>query len=141
VQELGRWLFLAAALPYVVLGILHAVHTPRRPEDRKGLSPSDAALPAAMKASPLRLTRRTDVWLAWVGFNFSHSLGVVMLGVVALLVARDPVTFACQGPFFRPLAIVVSALYLVLAARYWFRTPIAGCALSLVLFVASWILS
>lgn len=140
-HELGRWLFVAGALPYLILGAAHAVHTPRGVDERKGLSPADRALPSAMAASPLALTRRTDVWRAWVGFNYSHSLGVVLIGVVVLLIGRDAATYAAQGPAFRPLAIVTSAAYLLLASRYWFRTPIAGCALSLGLFVAAWILA
>jgi hypothetical protein len=41
---------------------------------------------------------------------------------------------------FLPLTVAVSGLYLVLALRYWFRTPIIGVGLSGVCFVASSIL-
>jgi hypothetical protein len=36
--------------------------------------------------------------------------------------------------------VIVSASYLCLAVRYWFRTPIIGCALSVGCFVTSWAL-
>jgi hypothetical protein len=45
-----------------------------------------------------------------------------------------------QGALFLPLATVVSGLYLVLAIRYWFRTPIAGITVSIVCFTLSWAL-
>ena len=70
---------------YVVLGLLHALYTfldIRRP---RRLVPDDSAVSAAMARSHLRLTRgRTTMWQAWVGFNFSHSLGVVLFGALGI---------------------------------------------------------
>lgn len=135
--ELSRYLFLAASLPYLVLGTAHALATPLRSADRKGLSPSEPQLAEAMTRTPLRLTRRTDMWRAWVGFNFSHSLGVVVLGVIILLIGRTEATFRAQASLFVPFALVASAAYLILATKYWFRTPIIGCAVSLALLLGS----
>lgn len=139
-RELSRYLFLAGAIPYLVLGAAHAMATPRTPGDPKGLSPADPNLAEAMARSAVRLTRRTNVWLAWVGFNFSHSLGAVLFGVVVLLVGRSSETFQLEGPLFLPLALLVSGVYFVLGRRYWFRTPIIGIALSCLLFALSSIL-
>jgi hypothetical protein len=73
------------------------------------------------------------------GFNLSHSLGVIVFGVLALLIGRSE-AFRAEAPLFGPLAVLVSGGYLVLALKYWFRIPIAGCAVSLVLFLLSWAL-
>lgn len=137
-HELSRYCFLAGALPFVVLGLAHALATPRAPGERKGLSPADRALPAAMAASSLRLTRRTDMWRAWVGFNFSHSLGALLFGGFVMLAGRSQAVFDLEGAVFAPAAALVSGAYLALAVKYWFRTPIAGVALSLLLFVTAW---
>lgn len=91
-----------------------------------------------MTTSSVRLTRRTDMWLAWVGFNLSHSLGVLVFGVSTVLIGRSEASFNMEAPLFGPLAVLVSAVYLVLAVRYRFRTPIFGCAVSFVLFLLSW---
>jgi hypothetical protein len=48
--------------------------------------------------------------------------------------------FEVEGPVFLPLAVLVSSFYLALAARFWFRTPIIGCGLSLLFFCLSWVL-
>jgi hypothetical protein len=138
VSDLSRYLFLAGGVHFVILGLAHALATPFRAGDRKGLAPSDASLSRAMEETPLRLTRRTDMWRAWVGFNFSHSLGAVFFGLAVWLVGRDGPRFAAESALFGPLAIVVACLYLVLAIKYWFRTPIVGCGVSVALFVASW---
>lgn len=139
-QELSRYLFLAGGLPFLLLGAAHAFATPRRTDERRGLSPVDAQLAASMARTRVLLTGRTDMWSAWVGFNLSHSLGAILFGAVVLLVARTPESFAANAAVFAPLAVVVSLAYLVLAAKYWFRTPIVGCASSAALFSAGWAL-
>ena len=123
-----------------MLGTAHALVTPLDPVKRKGLSPADAGLAEAMTRSALLLTRRTDMWEAWVGFNLSHSLGAAFFGVVVLLVGRSPAAFASAAALFVPLALLVSLAYLVLGVRYWFRTPIAGILVSVLLFSVSWLL-
>src|SRR5215471_18355089 len=123
-SELSRYFFLLGALPYVVFGILHALMTPVTPDQMKGLTPRDLTFRIAMSRETVLLTRRTNVWLGWVGFNFSHSLGLVAFGIVAILIARSRVSFTAQAAVFIPLTVVVSLLYLVLGLRYWFRSPI-----------------
>jgi hypothetical protein len=120
--------------------VAHALATPRTTADARGLSPRDPTLRDAMLREPLLLTRRTNMWLAWVGFNLSHSLGAVLFGVVALLIGRNEATFQAQAALFLRLAVLVSCAYLVLAIRFWFRTPLVGIASSGVCFAASWIL-
>jgi hypothetical protein len=90
-----------------------------------------------MTEQTVLLTRRTNLWLTWVGFNLSHSLGAVLFGVVVLIVGRSPATFSANWPAFVPLAIVVSGAYLAIGVRYWFRTPIVGIVVSSVCFVSS----
>lgn len=138
--ELSRYVFLLGALPFIVLGIAHALATPLTPEASKGLSPRDLAYRRSMTEQTVLLTRRTNLWLAWVGFNLSHSLGVELFGVVVLLVGRSPAAFAANAPTFVPLAIVVSGLYLAIGLRYWFHTPIIGIIISSVCFVLSGVL-
>jgi hypothetical protein len=135
--ELSRYLFLLGALPFVVLGIAHALATPLTLEESKGLSPRDLAFRQGMAEQTVLLTRRTNLWLSWVGFNLSHSLGAVLFGVVVLLIGRSPATFAANWPTFVPLAMVVSGAYLAIGLRYWFRTPIVGIIVSSVCFVSS----
>ena len=138
--ELSRYLFLTGSLPFLFLGSAHAIATPLRSDRPRGLSPADPRLIETMSTATVRLTRRTTMWLAWIGFNLSHSLGAVLFGLVVLLVGRSDMSFRAEAPYFGPLAVIVSGVYLVLAVRYWFRTPIVGCGLSFVLFFLSWAL-
>ena len=140
IEEWSRYLFLAGALPFVILGFAHAYSTPTHLDVPRGLSPSEVELARAMSRTRLRLTARTDMWRAWMGFNFSHSLGVLLLGAIVLVIGRGTKSFEAEGRIFVPLLVFVSALYLLLAIKYWFRTPVVACALSLVLFLGSWVL-
>jgi len=137
-NAISRYLFLAGALPFVVLGLAHALATPLDPEQERGLSPRDPSLRKAMQQDSVLLTRRTTVWLAWVGFNLSHSLGAVLFGGVVILIGRTQAVFEAQATLFLPFAALVSGLYLALAIRFWFRTPIIGLALSSACFLGSW---
>jgi hypothetical protein len=138
-NELSRYLFLAGAAPFVVLGLLHARATPLSTTDRKGLSPADPALAEAMARGRVLLTRRIDVWRGWVGFNLSHSLGAVAFGAFVLAVGRSAPSFAAQAAVCGPLAVAVSGAFLAIGVRCWFRTPIAGCAIAFACFALSWI--
>ena len=138
-SELSRYLFLAGALPFVFLGSLHAIYTPLRPSDRKGLSPNDSQTIEAMTRTQLLLTRRTDLWSAWVGFNLSHSLGAVLFGLFVVVIGRSAESFAAQARFCVPLATLIAASYIAIGLKYWFRDPNTGIALSLACFVGSWL--
>jgi hypothetical protein len=119
-----------------------------RSRDRDASAARHASWPLARRSSAHRFHvdghrsphPTNDLWLAWIGFNFSHSLGAVLFGLVVVLVGRSDVSFRAEAPYFGPLAMIVSGVYLVLAVKYWFRTPIVGCGLSFVLFLLSWAL-
>lgn len=123
--ELSAVLYAAGGVIYCLLGALHAAYTLldlRRP---RRLVPRDPALITAMAASPLRLSgQATDMWRAWIGFNLSHSLGVLLFG--ALCIAWPAV--AAGRPVLAWLPAAVSSLYLAMGLRYWFSVPNAGIA-------------
>jgi hypothetical protein len=115
-----------AGLIYIALGGLHALYTfldIRRP---RRIVPSDPAVIAAMKNSTVRLSRgESTMWQAWVGFNFSHSLGAIMLGA-GCFIAASCLRVAGPAPWVLFVLAALSAVYLLLAWRYWFRIPLIG---------------
>ena len=125
---------------FVLLGSLHALYTfldIRRP---RRLVPQDPAIALAMTGSPLRLSRGgTTMWRAWVGFNFSHSLGGVLFGV--LCVGAGVVLDAVAIPAWVLLLFVVIALiYLGLSILYWFRVPTMGIAVASLCLLVAWLM-
>lgn len=128
------WLIQASALIIGVLGAAHLLFTFFGPR----LRPRDRSLAARMDASHLVLTEETTVWRAWIGFNASHSLGALLFAAVyALLAGRHPAVLF-GDPFLLGLGACLLVALLWLAWRYWFRVPMAGIALALLLYLAGW---
>ena len=122
-----------------VLGTLHAVYTFLDLRNPRRLVPVDPSVAQAMAHSALRLSGgRTDMWRAWVGFNFSHSLGVLMVAGLAFW-AGSRANALPVGIL--PALTLMGCLYLVLAVLYWFRTPAIGVAIGTACFAAAWVLS
>jgi len=122
-----------------LLGGLHAVYTLLDLRDPRRLVPVDPAVRVAMAHSPLRISRRgTDVWRAWVGFNFSHSLGLLLFAALAIGAGAGVETI--PGGIM-PALILIGGVYLVLALLYWFRTPAIGVAIGTGCLLAAWVLS
>jgi hypothetical protein len=122
-----------------VLGAVHVIYTLldlRRP---RRLVPVDPAVARAMANSPLRLSRGgTDMWRAWIGFNFSHSLGLLLTAALAVWAGLQIHTLPVG--IIMPVLILIGSVYLVLALRYWFRGPAIGVAIATILFAAAWAL-
>ena len=132
-------LFLGGTV-FGVLGALHAIYTRLDLRHPRRLVPADPSVAQAMANSALRLSGgRTDMWRAWVGFNFSHSLGVLMVAGLAFWAGSRFNTLPVGVII--PVLTLVGCLYLVLALLYWFRIPAIGVAIGTSCFAAAWILS
>ena len=100
-------------------------------------TPYDLSVADAMKSTSPRLTRETSVWNAWVGFNASHSLGVMMFSAVYLPLAIYHFELIASSLWFSVLPVIVGASYLFLAYKYWFKIPFIGVLISLFCFIGS----
>ena len=78
------------------------------------------------------------MWRAWIGFNFSHSLGVLLFAALAVWTGSRINTLPVG---IMPALTLIGCVYLVLALRYWFRTPAIGIAIGTGCFAAAWVLS
>ncbi len=132
---------IAGGAIYGVLGLLHAIYTFTDTLKPRRIVPSDPAVIAAMQGTGLRLAGAgTTMWRAWVGFNFSHSLGAVVFGAGCVAAGFCLQRLAIpHGLLLLPLAI--SGLYLWMAIKYWFRIPARGIAIATALFALALALS
>ena len=89
------------------------------------------------QVSPV-ITRATTMWKAWIGFNATHSMGLMLFGLVySYLAIRQPdVLFGSPFLLLTGLAMLVGGA--LLAKAYFFRTPFLGICLALIFYVASW---
>jgi hypothetical protein len=124
---------------FVLLGSLHALYTfldIRRP---RRLVPKEPSVALAMAETPVRLARGgTTMWRAWVGFNFSHSLGAVLFGMLCVGTGLVLGT-SMLSAWILFVLVLVALIYLGLSVLYWFRIPTTGIALATVCLVIAWL--
>lgn len=121
----------SAALLFV-LGLLHL----RLTWFGGKLAPRDAAVEAGMRQTPLRLTRETTLWRAWIGFNASHGLGLLLFGTIYGYMAMCRFSVLQQAPFLLMVGAVYLACLLLLARRYFFSIPFFGVSACLAVYLA-----
>src|SRR5216683_1538572 len=68
---------LSASITFT-LGVVHLVYTFWGPK----LTPRDPALQISMSQIAPVITKETTMWRCWVGFNASHSMGLILFGLV-----------------------------------------------------------
>lgn len=120
---MAKIFYILGAIPFVLLGGLHLIYSLIDTVRPSKIVPRNAALIGEMKASALRITRETDMWRAWLGFNLSHGLGVMFFGFVYLVSAATNFALLAATPALMVAAPLVAIVYLVLSLKYFFRIP------------------
>jgi len=138
--ELAKNLFLFGALLFVLMGFLHAVLSIADDFKPKKFTPVDDQVRHLMNETAIRLNSRTNMWLAWLGFNISHGLGAFFFGLVYMIIALHDFSFVVSFEPLMPLAILMSLSYFLLAIRYWFYAPAVGTGVGLVCFILTYLL-
>jgi len=129
-----------AGVVYLVLGALHAAYTWLDTRTARRIVPDDPAVIAAMQNSTIRLTRgEATMWQGWVGFNFSHSLGAMFFGAM-LCAAATTLGRLGLPPWVLLGLAAVSACYLLMALKYWFRIPVVGTAIATACLALAWLI-
>lgn len=115
------------------LGVIHLVYTFWGPN----LTPRDPALAISMSQISPVTTKETTMWRCWMGFNASHSMGLILFGLVFghLALARGQLLF--QSPFLLSVGLAMLGGLVVLCKVYFFRSPLTGVCISLACYVAS----
>lgn len=129
---LAPWLVAAAAAVMGLFGLLHFKVTVHG----KALQPRDPALAAQWTGAHMYITRETTIANAWLGFNHSHSLGLLLFGTLWtwLPLAQPQLLFG--SAFLLGLGAAVLLVYNLLAWRYWFSIPQRGACTAAALYLA-----
>jgi len=121
---------------FLILGSIHLFYTFFTGK----FTPRNSAAEQEMKNTSPVLTRQTTVWNAWVGFNASHSLGAIFLGLVNILLITQYFSVAHDSLMLQIINLSTILFYLFLAKRYWFKTPLIGIIISSICFMIATIL-
>jgi hypothetical protein len=132
-------LLILGGTAYGVLGGLHTIYTLLDLRNPRRLAPVDPSVARAMANSAVRPSGGgTDMWRTWIGFNFSHSLGVLLFAALAVWAGARINTLPVG---IMPALTLIGCVYLVLAVRDWLPIPAIGIAIGTGCFAAAWILS
>lgn len=118
--------FILGSLPFIILGFAHGVYTWIERTRPFRLTPRKPEVRTAMQDSTMNIHPSTNMWRAWLGFNFSHSVGAVAFGLIYLTLAVTDFAVIAGNPILLGLPVVFSGTFLLLAWRYWFIIPLVG---------------
>ena len=133
----ARILMVLCASIVLTLGVLHLVSTFWGPS----LTPRDPALQISMSQSSLIMTNETTMWRCWVGFNASHSMGLILFGLIFGYLALAHGQLLFRSPFLLAVGLAMLGGLIVLCKVYFFSWPLTGINISLACYVVSIALS
>ena len=128
---IGGGIFALMGGVHALLALLDVVRPTR-------FAPRDDAVRRAMQATSVRFSRgRAGMWDAWLGFNISHGVGLLLVGAGAVWLGlhaeRVGVTRSALA-----VPVAVGLIYVLLALRFWFYVPALGFAVATACFAAAW---
>jgi hypothetical protein len=118
----ARILMVLSASIIFTLGAVHLVYTFWGPQ----LTPRDPALQVSMSQISPVITKETTMWRCWVGFNASHSMGLILFGLVFGFLALAHGQLLFQSPFLLVVRLATLGGFVVLSKVYWFSSPFTG---------------
>jgi hypothetical protein len=133
----AKILMVLSASVILTLGVVHLVYTFWGTK----LTPRDPALEISMSQTSPVITKETTMWRSWIGFNATHSMGLILFGLVFGFMAWAHSEVLFRSPFLLGVGLAMLGGLVVLCKLYFFRVPLAGVSISLACYVASIALS
>jgi hypothetical protein len=133
----AKILMILSATIILTLGVIHLVYTFWGPN----LTPRDPALQVSMSQISPIITKETTMWRCWVGFNASHSVALILFGLVFGFLAWAHAGLLFQSPFLLIVGLAMLGGLVALCKLYFFSGPLTGVSLSLACYIASVALS
>ena len=133
----ARIFMVLSASIVLTLGVTHLVYTFRGPN----LKPRDPALEISMSQISPVITKETTMWRCWVGFNATHSMALILFGLVFGFLALAQAQLLFKSPFLLAVGLAMLVGLVVLCKVYFFSAPLKGVSIALACYVASIALS
>ncbi len=134
---ISKYLWIIGSLVIGILGAIHLIYTFF---SNKFLPRNEKLKEEMLKTSPV-LTKEVSMWNGWIGFNASHSSGIIFISVTNIWLAFHHFAILQNSHFFFLFNIFTIGFYVWLAKRYWFKIPLAGATITLICFILSYILT
>lgn len=102
-------------------------------------SPTDGQLETVMQQVAPRISSETTIWKAWMGFNVSHSMGLLLFGLIYGYVAVCRWEELQTSYFLAGIGFLMLLGYVLLARIFWFKAPLNAVSAATLLYVAGFI--
>jgi hypothetical protein len=119
VRPLAPFLVSASAAILLLIGLAHL----RITFSGTKLWSRDPELQVRMQQVSPVITRQTTMWKAWIGFNATHSFGLILFGAVYGYLALMRGDFLFDSAFLLSIGSMLLLGYAVVAKKCFFRFP------------------
>ena len=133
----AKILMLLSASILLTLGTMHLTLT----FWGTGLNPTDPTLQTSMRTTSPILTTETTIWRCWTGFNATHSIALILFGLIYGYLALAHSQLLFRSPFLLLVGLATLASLVLLCKLYFFRSPLIWVSTAMLFYLASIILS
>ncbi|WP_460984226.1 LIC_13387 family protein [Spirosoma fluminis] len=134
---LAKYLWITGSAVMALLGCIHLYLT----FFTNAFSSGNGKMIDDMKSSSPLLTPDITMWKSWIGFNGSHSAGVIFIGAINLYLVLRYFRVLPSDHLFFVINILTIGFYVWLAGKYWFSAPLIGLLLTLACYLTAYILT
>jgi hypothetical protein len=119
------------------LGVVHLIYTFWGTK----LTPRDPALKVSMTQIAPVITKDTTMWRCWIGFNATHSMALILFGLIFGFLAVMHGELLFQSRFLVIVGVAMLGGLVAVSKFYFFSAPLMGTSLALVCYLVSIALS
>ena len=134
---LAAYIWIIGSLVIGILGTMHLIYTFFTDK----FLPRNSKLKEEMSNTNPVLTKAVSMWSGCIGFNASHSTGIVFISIINVWLAIERFPFLQKSHFFFLFNMLTIGFYVWLAKRYWFKIPLMGATITLTCYTLSYILT
>ena len=128
----GRILIALSSAILLALGVIHLAYT----FSGTKLTPRDPAVQTSMAETTPVISKELSMWQAWIGFNTTHSMFLILFGLMYGYLALLQSELLFRSPFLMIVGGVMLLSLLAVARFFLFSIPFAGACFALILYVA-----
>ena len=140
-MEASQILFIVDSAPFILAGGLHAALALYDAVNPTFFTSVQRSAAVAMERAKLAFAPSVQMFRAWIGFNVSHGVGLLVFGLFVLLLAALDFGAFRDTAVLMPLSIGVGLTYMALAIRFWFWVPLVATAFGTACFAVGWALA
>jgi hypothetical protein len=137
IEFIAQALEIIGAAIFLLLGISHGFLSLQDLSNPRNFIPQDTALLQAMQQAVGAKYPQANIWRAWMGFNLSHSLGLVLFGGNFVAIGLFYFSAFSQILWLQICAILISTTYFIMSLKFWFSEPTISSGIGLTCFVLS----